>query len=149
MQLVAISSQKNTVAHPSTPSFFVGCGQVLTQSLLNYFVRDFPYDIHPLVLTLHFANPDVLQQLLIAIYCSEHRECYHIPLIVSNPGDVSLSETKIIATHDLELVTALGRRTVILHKGEIVADGNTETVLNDISLLRAHGLAPVEKSFQL
>jgi len=68
---------------------------------------------------------------------------------VSNPGDVSLSETKIIATHDLELVTALGRRTVILHKGEIVADGNTETVLNDISLLRAHGLAQVEKSFQL
>ena len=68
---------------------------------------------------------------------------------MSNPGDVSLSEAKIIATHDLELVTALCRRTVILHKGEIVADGNTETVLNDISLLRAHGLAPVEKSFQL
>jgi len=68
---------------------------------------------------------------------------------VSNSGDVSQSETKIIATHDLEMVTALGRRTVIPHKGEIVADGNTETVLNDISLLRAHGLAPVEKSFHL
>ena len=60
-----------------------------------------------------------------------------------------LPMAKIIAAHDLELVKALCQRTVILDRGEIVADGNTETVLNDISLLRAHGLAPVEKSFQL
>ena len=60
-----------------------------------------------------------------------------------------LPMAKIIAAHDLELVKALCQRTVILDKGEIVADSNTETVLNDISLLRAHGLAPVEKSFQL
>ena len=60
-----------------------------------------------------------------------------------------LPMAKIIAAHDLELVKALCQRTVILDKGEIVADSNTETVLNDISLLRAHGLAPVEKSFKL
>jgi len=51
-----------------------------------------------------------------------------------------LPMAKIVAAHDLELVKALCQRTVVLDRGEIVADGNTETVLNDISLLRAHGL---------
>ncbi len=50
--------------------------------------------------------------------------------------------TKVIATHDLELVRVLCQRVVVLDKGEVVADGTTETILNDLSLLRAHGLAP-------
>jgi cobalt/nickel transport system ATP-binding protein len=49
--------------------------------------------------------------------------------------------TKIIATHDLELVRALCRRTVVMDEGRIVTDGNTEDILEDISLLKAHGLA--------
>lgn len=53
-----------------------------------------------------------------------------------------LPKTKTIATHDLELVKALCQRTVILDKGEIVADGITEKILDDVSLLKAHGLAP-------
>jgi cobalt/nickel transport system ATP-binding protein len=60
-----------------------------------------------------------------------------------------LPMAKIIAAHDLELVRSLCQRTVILDSGEIVADSTSEAVLNDISLLRAHGLAPVEKSFQV
>ncbi|MBM3117956.1 MAG: ABC transporter ATP-binding protein [Chloroflexi bacterium] len=50
--------------------------------------------------------------------------------------------TKIIATHDLDLVRALCQRTVVMDGGEIVADGNTEDILDDIPLLKAHGLAP-------
>lgn len=53
-----------------------------------------------------------------------------------------LPMTKVIATHDLELVKILCQRTVIMDEGTIVADGSTETILNDIPLLRGHGLAP-------
>jgi cobalt/nickel transport system ATP-binding protein len=49
--------------------------------------------------------------------------------------------TKIIATHDLELVRALCHRTVVMYEGKIAADGKTESILNDILLLKAHGLA--------
>ena len=49
--------------------------------------------------------------------------------------------TKIIATHDLELVRALCHRTVVMDEGKIAADGKTESILNDIHLLKAHGLA--------
>jgi len=53
-----------------------------------------------------------------------------------------LPMTKIVATHDLELVRALCSRTVILDRGQIVIDGTTSLILNDKSLLAAHGLAP-------
>lgn len=53
-----------------------------------------------------------------------------------------LPKTKIVATHDLELVKALCQQTIILDKGEVVAEGSTEEILNNISLLKAHGLAP-------
>jgi len=52
-----------------------------------------------------------------------------------------LKITKIIATHDLELVKALCQRTVVMDEGRIVADDQTEKILQDIPLLRAHGLA--------
>jgi len=52
-----------------------------------------------------------------------------------------LPMTKIIATHDLELVEALCGRIVVMDEGKIVADGNTEDILDDITLLKAHGLA--------
>ncbi|UCG09946.1 MAG: ATP-binding cassette domain-containing protein [Dehalococcoidia bacterium] len=53
-----------------------------------------------------------------------------------------LPMTKIVATHDLELVRALCSRTVILDRGQIVIDDATSLILNDKSLLAAHGLAP-------
>jgi cobalt/nickel transport system ATP-binding protein len=49
--------------------------------------------------------------------------------------------TKIIATHDLELVRALCHRTMVMDEGKIAADGKTENILDDIPLLRAHGLS--------
>ena len=49
--------------------------------------------------------------------------------------------TKIIATHDLELVRALCQRTVVMDEGKIAADGKTASILDDTPLLWAHGLA--------
>src|SRR4030066_382377 len=54
---------------------------------------------------------------------------------------MQLPMTKIIATHDLELVRALCGRTVVMDEGKIVADGNKEDILDDVTLLKTHGLA--------
>ena len=54
-----------------------------------------------------------------------------------------LPMTRIIASHDLELVQALCQRAIILDHGQVIADGITRNILADMSLLRAHGLAPV------
>jgi len=55
-----------------------------------------------------------------------------------------LPMTKIVAAHDLELVRALCSRTIVLDHGQVIADGATSHILADVSLLAAHGLAPVE-----
>ena len=55
-----------------------------------------------------------------------------------------LSVTKIVATHDLELVRALCPRTIILDHGKVTADDTTEHILADTNLLRAHRLARAE-----
>jgi len=52
----------------------------------------------------------------------------------------SISATKIIATHDLEMVVQLCSRTILLDQGVIVADGPTHALLGDEDLMLAHGL---------
>ena len=59
-----------------------------------------------------------------------------------------LPMTKVIAAHDLELVSALCQRTIILDEARIVAESTTTNILNDIPLLRTHGLAPQEQAIQ-
>ena len=54
-----------------------------------------------------------------------------------------LPMTRIVASHDLELVRALCSRTVVLDQGQVITDGATDHILADIPLLSAHGLAPV------
>ncbi|MDY7041859.1 MAG: ATP-binding cassette domain-containing protein [Chloroflexota bacterium] len=49
--------------------------------------------------------------------------------------------TKLIATHDLDMVQSLCERTVILDQGLVVADGPTHRVLSNLPLLAEHGLA--------
>jgi energy-coupling factor transporter ATP-binding protein EcfA2 len=51
-----------------------------------------------------------------------------------------LQATKIIATHDLELVVRLCPRTVLLDGGRVVADGPTVELLSDEPLMIDHGL---------
>ena len=52
----------------------------------------------------------------------------------------SLSCTKLIATHDLEMVLELCPRTLLLDSGRVVADGPSREVLGDAALMDAHGL---------
>jgi cobalt/nickel transport system ATP-binding protein len=52
----------------------------------------------------------------------------------------SLPVTQIIATHDLELVVEICPRVIVLDQGAVVAAGPTASVLNDESLMLAHGL---------
>ena len=52
----------------------------------------------------------------------------------------TITATKLIATHDLELVVELCPRVILLDQGRIVADGPTLQLLNDEPLMLAHGL---------
>ncbi|KAF3888380.1 MULTISPECIES: energy-coupling factor ABC transporter ATP-binding protein [Nostocales] len=54
----------------------------------------------------------------------------------------TLPLTQLIATHDLDLALELCSRTVVLSRGQIVFDGQTEKVMNDSEFLRAHALEP-------
>lgn len=51
-----------------------------------------------------------------------------------------LPGTKLIATHDLEMVVELCPRAIVLDRGEVVADGETRGVLSNEPLMLAHGL---------
>jgi cobalt/nickel transport system ATP-binding protein len=48
--------------------------------------------------------------------------------------------TMLVSTHDMQLVRELFPRMVIMDEGEIVADGPTESLLNNTNLLESHGL---------
>ena len=51
-----------------------------------------------------------------------------------------LNTTRIIATHDLEMVAELCPRTIVLDGGSLVADGSTLQILSNESLMVEHGL---------
>ncbi len=51
-----------------------------------------------------------------------------------------LTATKLIATHDLELVLEICPRAVLLDRGRMVADGPSRTILGDSGLMETHGL---------
>ena len=51
-----------------------------------------------------------------------------------------VAATKLIATHDLELVVELCSRAIVLDKGTVVADGPVVELLNNEELMLAHGL---------
>jgi cobalt/nickel transport system ATP-binding protein len=52
----------------------------------------------------------------------------------------SIPVTKIIATHDLEMVVELCSRVFVIDRGVIVAQGRTVSVLSDERLMLAHSL---------
>ncbi len=51
-----------------------------------------------------------------------------------------LEITMLVSTHDLAMARDIFPRMVIMDKGQIVADGQTEELLKDVQLLEAHGL---------
>ncbi|MFX4262185.1 energy-coupling factor ABC transporter ATP-binding protein [Pelotomaculum propionicicum] len=50
------------------------------------------------------------------------------------------SHTKIIATHDLDLVFELCERTIIMKDGRVLSDGPTADILTDLPLMEQSGL---------
>lgn len=52
----------------------------------------------------------------------------------------SFEHTRIIATHDLDMVMEVCKRTLIIHEGHIVHDGPTKEVLTNEKLLYENGL---------
>ena len=49
-----------------------------------------------------------------------------------------LPQTKLIASHDLDMILDTCQRVILLSHGAIVADGDAETILRDKSLLEAN-----------
>jgi len=52
----------------------------------------------------------------------------------------TFEHTKIIATHDLDLVLELCARTIVIREGQVAADGPTAEIFRDEALLAASGL---------
>lgn len=50
----------------------------------------------------------------------------------------ALPQTKLIASHDLDMILDTCQRVILLSHGKIVADGDTETILRDKALLEAN-----------
>jgi cobalt/nickel transport system ATP-binding protein len=51
-----------------------------------------------------------------------------------------LNVTKIIASHDLDFIYDTCDRTILLHEGKIIADGDTKDILTNKELLEKNGL---------
>lgn len=51
-----------------------------------------------------------------------------------------LEQTRIIATHDLEMVVEVCDRVIVLDEGVVVAEGPVYDILNDEELMLQHGL---------
>lgn len=54
----------------------------------------------------------------------------------------SFTHTKIIASHDIDMVYELCGRTIILQNGRITVDGDTREVVTNASLMERSGLEP-------
>jgi cobalt/nickel transport system ATP-binding protein len=53
-----------------------------------------------------------------------------------------LPQTKIIATHDMDLAYELCSRVLVMDRGRIFADGPRDAILDDRALLKEHRLEP-------
>lgn len=54
----------------------------------------------------------------------------------------SFTQTRVIATHDLDLVLDVCQRVVVLHDGKVQADGSPDDLFADLDLLRHCHLEP-------
>lgn len=52
----------------------------------------------------------------------------------------TLGGTRLIASHDLELIRQTCTRVLLLDRGQIMADGPADTILRNATLMEAHGL---------
>jgi cobalt/nickel transport system ATP-binding protein len=54
----------------------------------------------------------------------------------------ALPQTRIVATHDLDLALGVCNRVLVMHEGRIEADGAPAAVFRDAALLRRCHLEP-------
>jgi cobalt/nickel transport system ATP-binding protein len=54
----------------------------------------------------------------------------------------ALPQTKIIATHDMDLAYELCSRVLVMDHGRVFADGPRDVILGNVELLKAHRLEP-------
>lgn len=52
----------------------------------------------------------------------------------------SLKGTKVVTSHDLDLIYDTCERTILVANGKVVRDGNTKEILNNKELLEQNGL---------
>lgn len=52
----------------------------------------------------------------------------------------NLSQTLIVATCDTRFAAAVSDRAIVIDQGRIIADGPTQSILNDRDLMESHGL---------
>jgi cobalt/nickel transport system ATP-binding protein len=52
----------------------------------------------------------------------------------------TLRVTRVIASHDLELIRETCGRVILLDAGRVIADGPTDGILSDVPLMISHGL---------
>ncbi len=84
--------------------------------------------------TVYAMEPDILLLDEPTSHLDPHARQEVIALIQQFPG------TRVIATHDFELILKVAERVVLFHKGQIEADGCPIEVLTDEPLLKANGL---------
>ena len=51
---------------------------------------------------------------------------------------LSLPNTKLITSHDLDMILDTCQRVILLSRGRVVADGEAEVILRDRALLEAN-----------
>jgi cobalt/nickel transport system ATP-binding protein len=54
-----------------------------------------------------------------------------------------LPQTMLVSTHDMRLVAELFPRMIVIDEGQFVADGATQQLIHNASLMEAHGLEAV------
>jgi len=80
----------------------------------------------------------MMPEILVLDEPSSNLDPYHRRQLIEFLNDISI--TRVIATHDLDLVLETCTRVVLLDDGEIVAEGSTVDVLKNKELLEAHSL---------
>jgi cobalt/nickel transport system ATP-binding protein len=51
-----------------------------------------------------------------------------------------LKQTRIIASHNLEMIARVTQRVIVINKGKIIADGPAKDIVSDTALLETNGL---------
>lgn len=86
------------------------------------------------IATILSMEPDIVLMDEPSVALDPKNRRYLIGLLKEMP------QMKIVASHDLDFIWDTCERTIIMHEGQIIADGSSATILTDKKLLEDHGL---------